>query len=284
MPPPIEETPFRRRTIGPGSPPPIALTIAGSDSCGGAGIQADLKTFHALRVYGTSAVTALTAQNTRGVAGVHLVPPEFVYAQIREVVTDLRPDAVKTGMLGSKKIVLAVCRAVDDFALVPLVVDPVMVATSGDRLLDEDAEATIRDELLPRATLITPNAPEAEVLSGRALAGLSDVERVARALVDELGARAVLLKSGDVPGEAIRDVFYDGRELVLYEEPKIATRSTHGSGCTLASAVAAFLARGEPLREAVRLGRAFTRQAIAEAFPLGSGNGPLNHFVPFPDV
>ncbi len=259
----------------------MALTIAGSDSSGGAGIQADLKTFQALGVYGASAVTALTAQNTRGVSAVHVLPPEFVYAQIRDVAVDLPPQAVKTGMLGARGIVLAVCRAVDDFGLTPLVVDPVMVATSGDRLLERDAEATIRDQLLPRATLVTPNAPESAVLAGLTVEGPGDLERAARAIVERLGARAVLAKSGDLEGGGIRDVFYDGRRLEAFEEPRIATRSTHGSGCTLASAIAAFLARGETLFEAVRLGRAFTREAIARAFPLGSGNGPLNHFVRF---
>lgn len=269
------------RQPGPDSPPPIALTIAGSDSSGGAGIQADLKTFHALGVYGASAITALTAQNTRGVSGVHTVPPEFLYAQIRDVVSDLPPNVVKTGMLGSRAIVLTVCRAADELGLSPLVVDPVMVATSGDRLLDRDAESTIRDELLPRATLLTPNASEAAVLSGVAIEALANLEAAARVLVEDLGTAAVLLKSGDVPGDRIRDLFYDGERMEVFEEPKLATRSTHGSGCTLASAIAAFLARGESLGEAVRLGRAFTRQAIAEAFPLGGGNGPLNHFIRF---
>lgn len=261
------------------SPPPAALTIAGSDPSGGAGIQADLKTFHALGVYGMSALTALTAQNTLGVSGVHEVPPEFLYAQIRDVVTDIRPAAVKTGMLASTANVRTVCRAVDDFGLEPLVVDPVMVATSGDRLLAVEAEATIRDELLPRATLVTPNASEAAVLTGQPVASLADLEPAARAIVERLGARAVLVKSGDLPGKTIRDVFYDGTDFRVFEEPKIATRSTHGSGCTLASAITAFLARGQPLLQAVELGRAFTRRAIEEAFPLGAGNGPLNHFV-----
>ncbi len=273
--------PSSDRIPGPGSPPPVALTIAGSDSSGGAGIQADLKTFQALGVYGASAITALTAQNTIGVSGVHTVPPDFLYAQIRDVVLDMRPAAVKTGMLGSRALVLTVCRAVDELGLTPLVVDPVMVATSGDRLLEKDAEATMRDELVRRATLVTPNAPEAAVLAARPVEGHADLEPAARAIVEQLGAGAVLVKSGDLAGERIRDVFYDGERFEVFEEPKIATRSTHGSGCTLASAVAAFLARGESLREAVRLGRAFTRRAIELAFPLGSGNGPLNHFISF---
>jgi hydroxymethylpyrimidine/phosphomethylpyrimidine kinase len=273
--------PSSDRAPGPGSPPPVALTIAGSDSSGGAGIQADLKTFHALGVYGASAITALTAQNTLGVSGVHTVPPDFLYAQIRDVVLDLRPAAVKTGMLGSRSIVLAVCRAIEEFGLSPLVVDPVMVATSGDRLLEREAEVTIREALIPRATLVTPNASEAGVLTGRPIESPRDLERAARALVEELGAPAVLVKSGDLSGDRIRDVFYDGQSLEIFEESKIPTRSTHGSGCTLASAVAAFLARGEALVDAVRLGRAFTRRAIEQAFPLGSGHGPLNHFIRF---
>jgi hydroxymethylpyrimidine/phosphomethylpyrimidine kinase len=273
--------PYGHSIPGPGHPPPVALTIAGSDSSGGAGIQADLKTFQALGVYGASAITALTAQNTRGVSAVHAVPPDFLYAQIRDVAEDLFPAAVKTGMLGSRGNVLAVCRAVADFHLAPLVVDPVMVATSGDRLLDEDAEAALRSELLPRATLVTPNAPEAAVLTGHPVESPTELERAAREIVERLGARAALVKSGDLPGERIHDVFHDGRGLQVFEEPRIATHSTHGSGCTLASAVAAFLARGESLGEAVRLGRAFTRRAIEQAFPLGSGNGPLNHFIRF---
>ncbi len=211
----------------------------------------------------------------------HHVPAAFVYEQIRQTVEDLRPDAVKTGMLGSREVVLAVCRAIDDFALLPLVADPVMVATTGQRLLEAEAEVALRDELMPRAILVTPNAPEAAVLTGRAVADLSDLEPVARMLVDDLGARAALVKGGDLPGATLRDVFYDGHDLEVFEQARIATRSTHGSGCTLASAIAAFLARGKPLAEAVRRGRAFTRAAIASAFPLGSGNGPLNHFIRF---
>jgi hydroxymethylpyrimidine kinase/phosphomethylpyrimidine kinase len=272
-----------RPVPGRDSPPPVALTIAGSDSSGGAGIQADLKTFHALGVYGASAITALTAQNTLGVAAVHVPPADFLFAQIYEVVTDLRPAVVKTGMLGSRDVVLAVVRAVDQLALSPLVVDPVIVATSGDRLLDRDAERAVRDELVPRATLVTPNAPEAAVLAGIDVRGLEDVERAARVLVEERGARAALVKSGDLPGDRIRDVLHDGERLHVFEEPKLRTRSTHGSGCTLASAVAAYLARGESLSEAVRRARAFTRLAIERAFPLGAGHGPLNHFVTEPD-
>jgi hydroxymethylpyrimidine/phosphomethylpyrimidine kinase len=271
--------PSSGRIPGPGAAPPVALTIAGSDSSGGAGVQGDLKTFQALGVYGASAITALTAQNTRGVSAVHGVPPEFVYAQIRDVVQDLPPAAVKTGMLSSREVVLAVCRAVDDFSLAPLVVDPVMVATSGDRLLDEDSADALSGWLLRRAILVTPNAPEAAVLTGAAVQGPDDLERAAREIVERLGAAAVLVKSGDLASERIHDVFYDGHHLQVFDEPRIETRSTHGSGCTLASAVTAFLAHGRSLAEAVGLGRAFTRRAIEQAFPLGSGNGPLNHFV-----
>jgi hydroxymethylpyrimidine/phosphomethylpyrimidine kinase len=212
---------------------------------------------------------------------VHGVPADFVYAQIRDVVLDLRPGAVKTGMLGSRDVVLVVCRAVDDFALAPLVVDPVMVATSGDRLLDRDAEGAMAADLLPRATLVTPNASEAAVLIGARVERPADLERAARELVERMGVSAALVKSGDLASERIHDVFYDGRELRVFDEPRVPTTSTHGSGCTLASAIAAFLARGEILVEAVRLGRAFTRAAIEQAFLLGSGHGPLNHFARF---
>lgn len=254
------------------------MTIAGSDSSGGAGIQADLKTFHALGVYGTSALTALTAQSTRGVDGVFPVDPDFVAAQIDTTVADIPPDAVKTGMLAEARIVEAVADAADRHAFPAFVVDPVMVATTGAMLLEESAVETVRELLVPRATLLTPNGPEAAALLGREVETPDDQEAAARAIVEEMGAGAALVKGGDLPGERLVDVYFDGTEWTRFVDTRIETTSTHGSGCALASAVAAWLARGEPLGEAVRRARTWVREAIENAPPLGSGRGPLDLF------
>lgn len=258
--------------------PRVALTIAGSDSSGGAGIQADLKTFHALGVFGTSAITALTAQNTRGVAGIHPVDAEFVRLQIDTTVEDIPPDAVKTGMLADAAIVEVVADAAERHRFPFLVVDPVMVATTGARLLDAGAVDAIRDRLLPLATLLTPNAPEAAVLLDRAVENAADQELAARALVEELGARAVLVKGGDLEGDVLTDAYYDGERLEVFREERIATTSTHGSGCALASAIAAYLARGQPLDAAVAAARVWVRRGIERAPSLGRGRGPLDLF------
>ena len=266
--------------------PRVALTIAGSDSSGGAGIQADLKTFHALGVFGTSAITALTAQNTRGVAGIHPVDAAFVRLQIDTTVEDIPPDAVKTGMLGDASIVEVVADAAERHAFPFLVVDPVMVATTGARLLEEDAVDVVRDRLLPIATLVTPNAPEAAVLLGREVVTADDQEAAARALVDELGARAALVKGGDLEGDVLTDVLYDGERLEVFRDARIRTTSTHGSGCALASAIAAHLAHGDAAAEssddalvaAVAAARAWVRRGIEIAPPLGHGRGPLDLF------
>lgn len=258
--------------------PLVALTIAGSDSSGGAGIQADLKTFHALGVFGTSAITALTAQNTRGVAGVLPVEAAFVALQIDTTVEDIPPDAVKTGMLADAAIVEVVADAAARHRFPLLVVDPVMVATTGARLLAADAVEAVRARLLPIATLVTPNAPEAAVLLGRPVETAEDQEAAARALVDELGARAALVKGGDLEGEILTDVLYDGKRIAVFREPRIATTSTHGSGCALASAIAAYLARGETLSTAVAEARSWVRRGIEAAPPLGHGRGPLDLF------
>lgn len=255
---------------------PVALTIAGSDSSGGAGIQADLKTFHALGVYGMSAITALTAQNTEGVAGIRVIDPDFVAAQIDAAVRDIPPDAVKTGMLANRAIVDVVARAADRHRFPVLIVDPVMVATTGALLLEEDAVDAIRKQLAPRATLLTPNAPEAGALLGRAIETLPDQEAAARDLVAELGARAVLVKGGDLESIEVADVYWDGRALEVLRAPRIVTTSTHGSGCALASAIAAHLARGESLQGAVRQAVAWVRRGIETAPSLGHGHGPLN--------
>jgi len=254
-----------------------ALTIAGSDSGGGAGIQADLKTFAALGVYGTSAITALTAQNTRGVRGVEMVPPTFIRAQIDAVLEDIGTDAIKTGMLGTPDVVEAVAGALAALSDTPVVVDPVMVAKSGDRLLGEAAVATIVRELLPRATVLTPNAPEAAVLAGGEVRTLTDAREAARRLHD-LGPRVVIVKGGHLDTEDVVDTLYDGDQFVEARGPRHATRHTHGTGCTFAAAIAAYLAQGRTVVDAFQAARTYLDGAIRHAPGLGSGAGPLDHF------
>ena len=253
-----------------------ALTIAGSDSGGGAGIQADLKTFAALGVFGTSALTAITAQNTLGVTAVHEIPPEIVAAQIDAVLTDIGADAVKTGMISSSENIRVVAAKVREHGISTLVVDPVMVATSGDRLLREDAVEALRTDLLPLATVATPNLPEAAVLIGREVSSLEGMREAARAIVD-LGVRSVVVKGGHLDGDAV-DVFYDGSTFTELPARRIATTSTHGTGCTLASAIAALLARGEPLDSAISNAKVYVTAAIERAYPIGQGHGPIHHF------
>jgi hydroxymethylpyrimidine/phosphomethylpyrimidine kinase len=257
---------------------PTALTIAGSDSGGGAGIQADLKTFAAHRVYGTSAITAVTAQNTRGVTAWEAVSTELVIAQIEAVATDLPPAAVKTGMLANAAIVEAVAAAVAELDLPNLVVDPVMIATGGDRLLDEGAIATIRIELLKAAEVVTPNIPEAEVLAELSIGDVGAMHRAARRLLS-LGPRVVVLKGGhlETGGEVI-DVVCTRREVFELRGPRIETAHTHGTGCTLAAAIAARLARGDPAADAIRAARRYVEGALRHVPGLGSGHGPLGHF------
>jgi hydroxymethylpyrimidine/phosphomethylpyrimidine kinase len=257
----------------------VALTIAGSDSGGGAGIQADLKTFHAFGVFGTSAITAITVQNTLGVSAVHAIPVDIVTAQIAAVASDLRPAACKTGMLATRELVEAVAAAITTHALPHYVLDPVMVATSGDRLLDEDAAGAVLHELVPLARLVTPNLDEAGILVGFAVADVTGMRRAAHMLVDA-GAGAALIKGGHLPDDELVDVLFDGTTLREYRRARIATRSTHGTGCTLSAAVAAALAQGMPLATAVEIALDFVHRAIAAAPSLGAGNGPLNHFQP----
>ena len=259
-------------------PLPVALTIAGSDSGGGAGIQADLKTFHQWRVYGTSAVTAVTAQNTLGVQGVHPVPADVVAAQIRSVAVDIPPRAVKSGMLASSAIVHTVADALRNFRLGGYVLDPVMVASSGDTLLEPDAVSALRDELIPLATVVTPNWPEAVLLTGVREANVRGMDMAARALVD-MGAGAALVKGGHVGGGDVVDVFRDGTSRHVFRSPRIETRHTHGTGCTLSAAIAAALAHGTPLEAAVETAVTWVREAIASSPGLGAGHGPVNHFT-----
>ncbi|MCY3747290.1 MAG: bifunctional hydroxymethylpyrimidine kinase/phosphomethylpyrimidine kinase [Acidobacteria bacterium] len=255
--------------------PPVALTIAGSDSGGGAGIQADLKTFAAHGVYGLSAITAVTAQNTVAVTGVQEIEPELVCSQIAAVVSDFPVGAAKTGMLSSAAIIGAVAKAVDDHEL-RVVVDPVMVAKSGHRLLRPDAVEALRDDLLPRATLLTPNVPEASDLTGLPVGDEDDMRAAGEKLLG-MGARAVLMKGGHLNGDAVVDLFLDGSRVVRLRSHRIHTRATHGTGCTLSAAVAANLALGRTLAEAVKRARQYLRTAMLRAAPLGEGHGPLGH-------
>jgi hydroxymethylpyrimidine/phosphomethylpyrimidine kinase len=258
---------------------PVALTIAGSDSGGGAGIQADLKTFHAYGVFGTSAITAITVQNTLGVTGVHAIPDDIVRGQIAAVATDLKPAACKTGMLATRSLVQTVADAIGEHGLRDYVLDPVMVATSGDRLLDEDAEEAIVQRLVPLALLATPNLDEATILTERAVDDVPAMHRAARSLVEQ-GARAALIKGGHLHGDELVDVLFDGRDIREFRRPRIHTTNTHGTGCTLSAAVTAALAYGAPLVTAVESALDYVHRAIAAAPSLGAGNGPLNHFQP----
>lgn len=256
------------------------LIVAGSDSGGGAGIQADIKAVTCLGGYAATAVTALTAQNTHGVTGIHEVPPTFVRAQMEAVLTDIGADCVKTGMLASAAIVEAVADGLAALAPdVPLVLDPVMVAKGGAALLEGSAAGALVSRLVPMASLLTPNIPEAEVLLGRSIGGVAEMERAALDLLD-LGPGAVLLKGGHLDGDELVDVLADGWGVRRFTGRRIHTRSTHGTGCTLASAVAAGLARGLALAEAVERARAYLVRAIETAPGLGGGHGPLNHGHP----
>lgn len=259
---------------------PTAMTIAGSDSGGGAGIQADLKTFSALGVYGCSTICALTAQNTRGVQGIFPVSPEFVAQQLDTVFADIEVHAVKIGMLGTPEIIGAVAEGLRRWKPRHVVLDPVMVAKGGDRLLQEEAVAALKDELLPLSTLITPNLPEAAVLLGEEPVIGRRAMPAAAARLQGLGARAVLLKGGHLEGEASPDLLLDGGEVLWLEGRRIATRNTHGTGCTLSSAIAALLARGRPLAAAVHDAKRWLEAAIAQAdrLGIGHGHGPVHHF------
>jgi hydroxymethylpyrimidine/phosphomethylpyrimidine kinase len=254
----------------------IALTIAGSDSSGGAGIQADLKTFAAHGVFGTSAVTAITAQNTLGVTRVDAVAPAMVAAQIDAVATDFSLEATKIGMLADAAIVAVVADAIDRHGLRNVVLDPVMIAKSGARLIDQAAIAALVSALMPRVSVVTPNVPEAEALTGLSIRSVDDLGRAARRLV-ELGARAAFVKGGHLDGPAV-DVIWDGRTLTELSAPRLSTRHTHGTGCTLSSAIAARLALGDDLTAAARGAKDYVTRAIAQAPELGHGHGPLQHF------
>ncbi len=256
-----------------------ALTIAGSDSGGGAGIQADLKTFLALQVHGMSAITAVTVQNSVGVSGIYPIPPQGVAEQIEAVVSDIGVDAIKIGMLGSADVIAAVAETLRRLEAGPVVVDPVAVSKHGDPLLREDAVDALRDEMLPLATLVTPNLGEAELFSGVTVTDQESQLAAARRLC-ELGASAALVKGGHLPEEddAVDLLVGPDGEVSTLRHKRIATEHTHGTGCTLSAAIAAWLARGTDLAEAVRRGKDYVTAGIADSYPLGKGIGPVSHF------
>jgi hydroxymethylpyrimidine/phosphomethylpyrimidine kinase len=254
-----------------------ALTIAGSDSGGGAGIQADLKTFAAHGVYGTSAITAITAQNTLGVTSWQALPADLVTAQIEAIAGDMGADAVKTGMLANAAIVEAVAAAIESLQLPLVVVDPVMIAKGGDRLLEEEAVAAVLAELVPRAHVVTPNVPEAEVLAGMSIESLADMREAGRRILGR-GPRVVLIKGGHLRGAESIDVGCSAGETFEIHGPRIDSRHTHGTGCTLSSAIAANLALGLSDRESIERAREYLEGAIRHAPGIGRGHGPLNHF------
>jgi hydroxymethylpyrimidine/phosphomethylpyrimidine kinase len=267
-------------------PVPKALTVAGSDSSGGAGIQADLKTFAALGVYGCSVITAITAQNTREVTAVEAVSPLLVRKQLEAVLSDIQPVAMKSGMLGNAEIVAVVAATLKQFPKFPFVLDPVMVAKSGHRLLSEDAVLALRDQLMPLADLVTPNIPEAEVLTGKKLDREQDFEWAVREIAS-MGPKAVLLKGGHRPPRVasdsgdepqIIDLFADGNRILTIAGPRIDTPHTHGTGCTLAAAIVAGLALGLGLYEAVLQAREYLTRSLASAFSVGHGKSPVHHF------
>jgi hydroxymethylpyrimidine/phosphomethylpyrimidine kinase len=258
---------------------PRVLTVAGSDSGAGAGIQADLKTFFAFGVYGLTALTAVTAQNTLGVHSILELPLDLVVAQIETVVQDLGVDAVKTGMLGSAAVVDAVASAAQRWRLPNLVIDPVLTATSGEELLSREARGTLRSRLAPLATVLTPNLPEAEALTGRPVTNLDEMQEAARTLHGQ-GARWVVVKGGHLGDEEDAvDLVYDGRRFEALRSPRLPARNTHGSGCTFSAAIAAGLARGLEPPAAIQRAKRYVTRAIEHSLALGAGHGPLNHRV-----
>ena len=259
--------------------PPRVLTIAGSDSGGGAGIEADLKTFTALQVFGMAAVTSITAQNTTGLYGVHDVPAEMVARQIDVVAQDIGVDAAKSGMLSNARIIEAVAESIRRNKIENYVLDPVMISETGHRLLEADAVGALVDKLVPLCSVITPNAAEATALTGIEVREIES-QREACRILHEMGARSVLIKGGHLSGPRAIDVFYDGGSFVEYSEDRIETRNTHGTGCTYAAAIAAFLGHRQALPEAIRIAKQFVTEAIRRGFDLGQGAGPLNHFWP----
>ena len=259
---------------------PRILTIAGSDCSGGAGIQADLKTFTALGTYGESVITALTAQNTLGVQSIEPVSPIFVAAQLESVLSDVGADAAKTGMLFSRDIIIAIAKALIRYRVNNLVVDPVMVSKSGHRLLKEDAVSALRQHILPLAAVATPNIPEASLLADMAILTMKDM-RTAAEKICALGARSVIVKGGHMQGDHSSDIWFDGTNMIVFSTPRYAARHTHGTGCTFSAAIAAYLGKGLAPIEAIRSAKNFVSEAIRTAWPLGRGTGPVNHLWRF---
>lgn len=255
-----------------------ALTIAGSDSGGGAGIQADLKTFQELGTYGMSAITAVTAQNTLGVQGVYPVSLEGIVKQIDAIGDDLNADALKTGMLFSSDVITALTERIRFYEWNNVVVDPVMVAKGGAKLLQDDAVKALKESLIPLAAVLTPNIPEAEILTSRHIDTAADLKEAAKDLV-EMGAASVVMKGGHSEGDEVTDYFYDGREFIELKSPRLDTRHTHGTGCTFSAAIAAELAKGNETQDAVKTGKAFIRAAIEDELGIGEGHGPTNHWA-----
>ncbi len=257
---------------------PRALTIAGSDSGGGAGIQADLKTFTAHKVFGASVVTCVTAQNTQTVEGVYGLPPEFVELEIDAVLSDIGVDAVKTGMLYSRGIISSVAKKLDQYKIEKLVVDPVMVAKGGVSLLEDDAVDTLIAEILPKAAIVTPNIPEAERLTGLVISGIDSMREAAHVIIN-LGPGSVVVKGGhlDSSQDAV-DLFYDGERFHEFRGDRINTNNTHGTGCTYSASICAELAKGAGLPDAVKAAKSYITGAISGSFELGKGYGPLNHY------
>lgn len=254
------------------------LTIAGSDSCGGAGIQADLKTITALGGYGMSVITALTAQNTMGVQGIYEVPADFVEKQYESVMTDIGVDAVKTGMLTNTEILTAVAGMIKKYGVEKLVVDPVMVAKGGEALIKGDIRERMIRELIPLAFVVTPNIPEAEVLSEMKIASIQDMEEAAM-LIFSCGVKNVLIKGGHLKGDAV-DVLYDGKKFHTFSAERIDTKATHGTGCTYSAAIATLLAKGLSIFEAVKGAKAYITDAIRSAHSIGAGHRLINHLAP----
>ncbi|MCI0531040.1 MAG: bifunctional hydroxymethylpyrimidine kinase/phosphomethylpyrimidine kinase [candidate division Zixibacteria bacterium] len=254
----------------------IALTIAGSDSGAGAGIQADLKTFASLGVYGTSAVTAVTAQNTVGVSSFQEVSPELVRDQIETLYADFQIDAAKTGMLASSKIIDVVAECVKKFNIDKLVVDPVMISKSGHRLLASEAEKSLTSKLIPLALVVTPNLKEAEALCGFPVNSAEEMKKAARVILQK-GARSVVVKGGHLKGDAV-DIFYDGKDFHQLKSPRIQTRNDHGTGCTFSAAIAGYLALGKGLTQSVLSAKEYITQAIQYSYSVGKGHSPVNHF------
>jgi len=259
---------------------PSVLTIAGSDSGGGAGIQADLKTFSALGCFGTSAITAITVQNTRGVTGIQSILPEIVQGQIKVVMDDIKPSAIKIGMVHSVELVQAIAQILREYPQVPVVLDPVMVATSGDKLIQDETIAVLKKELFPLATIVTPNLDEAQILTSLTILNLDDMKKALFPIL-ATGCRSVLVKGGHLKGSRLFDIYrHQNGEEEIFETSAINTNNTHGTGCSLSSAIAAYLAQGKNLIQAIKEAKDYVHQAIenGQDVKTGEGNGPLNHF------